>query len=160
MPVLDSPLGLRTPMGATLRSGGAMVRTWAPNAVDVFVATDVAATAAWTSWTPGPADRLRPLGDGTWAGFVPAMGEGDPRPRCRRRRELQRRGAPRLRDRVPVAGAVHEVFNSDFYDHLPNPWVTGNHGGIVADGPAGATYPHSARLTIPANGALVFTREA
>jgi 1,4-alpha-glucan branching enzyme len=29
-------------------------------------------------WTPDPADRLGSLGDGTWAGFAPGMGEGAP----------------------------------------------------------------------------------
>ncbi len=78
MPVLDAPLGRQTPMGATLDGGGALFRTWAPEALEVFVATDAGATAGWTSWSPGDADRLRRLGDGTWAGFVPGMADGDP----------------------------------------------------------------------------------
>jgi 1,4-alpha-glucan branching enzyme len=65
-------------MGATLHPGGALFRTWAPNAQDVYVVTDAGATSEWTIWSPVPSDRLVPLGDGTWAGFVPSLGEGDP----------------------------------------------------------------------------------
>src|SRR5687768_3895281 len=78
MPVLDSPLGWNTPMGATLHAGGTTLRTWAPTARDVFVAIDAAVTGNWSLWSPGPSDRLRPLGDGTWAGFVQGLGDGDP----------------------------------------------------------------------------------
>jgi 1,4-alpha-glucan branching enzyme len=53
-------------------------------------------------------------------------------------------------------GSWREVFNSDLYDHFPNPWVAGNNGRITADGPPGRVYPHSAWLKIPANGALVY----
>jgi 1,4-alpha-glucan branching enzyme len=78
MTVLETPLGRHTPMGATLHPGGALFRTWAPNAQDVYVVTDAGATSEWTIWSPVPSDRLVPLGDGTWAGFVPSLGEGDP----------------------------------------------------------------------------------
>jgi len=54
--------------------------------------------------------------------------------------------------RFPRAGRWREVFNSDYYDHWPNPWVAGNAGSVIADGP-----DRSAALTIPANGLLVFT---
>jgi 1,4-alpha-glucan branching enzyme len=57
---------------------------------------------------------------------------------------------------LPRSGYWAEVFNSDFYDHFPNPWVFGNGGGIRGDGPGGQTYPHTASIRIPANGALVF----
>jgi 1,4-alpha-glucan branching enzyme len=65
-------------MGATLQAGGATLRTLAPNARDLFLATDAIASVGWTSWSPGPKDRLKPLGDGTWAGFVAGVGESDP----------------------------------------------------------------------------------
>lgn len=58
----------------------------------------------------------------------------------------------------PHAGAWREVFNSDFYDHLPNPQVAGNGGGVNAAGPPLHGFPHSASVTIPANGLLVFAR--
>ena len=49
----------------------------------------------------------------------------------------------------PRPGRWREAFNSDYYDHFPNPWVAGNGGVVDASGPA--------RLTIPANAMLVFT---
>jgi 1,4-alpha-glucan branching enzyme len=59
----------------------------------------------------------------------------------------------------PLPGRWHEAFNSDFYDHCPNPMVAGNTGGVTADGPPMHGLPHSAQLTIPANSLLVFTRD-
>ncbi|MBV9561641.1 MAG: alpha amylase C-terminal domain-containing protein [Bradyrhizobium sp.] len=58
----------------------------------------------------------------------------------------------------PAAGEWREIFNSDVYDNWVNPNVAGNDGGVVADGPAMHGQPASARLTIPANGLLVFAR--
>jgi 1,4-alpha-glucan branching enzyme len=54
----------------------------------------------------------------------------------------------------PSAGTWAEVFNSDVYDHYPNPIASGNAGRIVtaADGVAS--------LVIPANGVIVFVRES
>ena len=65
-------------MGATLVEGGATLRTWAPSALDVYVVTAGQPTSGWSAWTPVPSERLVPLGDGTWAGFVPDLREGDP----------------------------------------------------------------------------------
>jgi 1,4-alpha-glucan branching enzyme len=59
----------------------------------------------------------------------------------------------------PQPGHWYEVFNSDFYDHLPNPSVTGNAGGIYAGGGPMHGLPYSAAVTIPANGLLVFARD-
>jgi len=68
-----------TPMGATVVHNGVTFRTWAPNARDVFLLRNLEILdAPPADWTPDPADRLIPLGDGTWAGFVPGMGEGAP----------------------------------------------------------------------------------
>ena len=58
---------------------------------------------------------------------------------------------------LPWPGQWREVFNSDFYDHCPNPHVAGSGGQATADGP-GAIYPWSACLRIPANGAIVLAR--
>jgi 1,4-alpha-glucan branching enzyme len=60
---------------------------------------------------------------------------------------------------LPWPGRWQEVFNSDVYDHFPNPWAAGNGGSVFADGSAGKQYPYTARIRIPANGALVFARE-
>ena len=59
---------------------------------------------------------------------------------------------------LPWPGFWHEVFNSDVYDNFPNPWVSGNGGGVLADATPGRSYPHSAKITIPANGAIVLAR--
>jgi 1,4-alpha-glucan branching enzyme len=77
MPVLAENIGHSTPMGATVVPGGATFRTWAPSAQDVYIVTDAHATASWSHWTPNQPDRLVALGDGTWAGFVPGIGDGD-----------------------------------------------------------------------------------
>ena len=78
MPVLEQHIGPHTPMGATLVADGVTFRTWAPSALDVYCVTDGLATSSADGWSPDAADRLVPLGDGTWAGFVPGLGDGDP----------------------------------------------------------------------------------
>ena len=66
-----------TPMGANLVVGGATFRTWAPRARDVYLLTgDALELSATTGFTPSPDDRLTPLGDGTWAGFVAGAEDG------------------------------------------------------------------------------------
>ncbi len=59
----------------------------------------------------------------------------------------------------PQSGRWWEVFNSDYYDHRPNPWVAGNNGAIDAQPTPRDGLPASATLRIPANGLLVFARE-
>ena len=56
----------------------------------------------------------------------------------------------------PRPGFWREVFNSDYYDNLPNPQVAGNGGGVVADGGPMHGLPCSAAVAIPANGVVVF----
>jgi len=58
----------------------------------------------------------------------------------------------------PGAGQWREIFNSDFYDQLPNPTTAGNGGSILADGQPWDGMPNSADIVIPANGFVVFTR--
>jgi len=58
---------------------------------------------------------------------------------------------------MPVPGLWREVFNSDVYDNLPNPWVAGNAGAVVADGEALHGLPASAAFVLPANSVLVFS---
>jgi 1,4-alpha-glucan branching enzyme len=66
-----------TPMGANLVAGGATFRTWAPRAKNVYVLTgDTLAQASGAGWAPSADDRLTPLGDETWAGFLPGAGDG------------------------------------------------------------------------------------
>ena len=58
----------------------------------------------------------------------------------------------------PGSGQWREIFNSDFYDQMPNPNTAGNGGGIFANGPSWDGMPVSADITIPANGFVVFSR--
>jgi 1,4-alpha-glucan branching enzyme len=56
----------------------------------------------------------------------------------------------------PRPGRWREIFNSDYYDNFPNPWVAGNNGGVTADGAGMHGFGQSATLTIPANSVLIF----
>ena len=58
----------------------------------------------------------------------------------------------------PSTGEWHEIFNSDFYDQMPNPNTAGNGGHIFANGQPWDDMPTSAEITIPANGFVVFSR--
>ncbi len=58
----------------------------------------------------------------------------------------------------PKSGYWKEEINSDVYDNWVNPWVAGNGGGIEATGGGMHGLPFSARITIPANGILIFSR--
>jgi 1,4-alpha-glucan branching enzyme len=59
----------------------------------------------------------------------------------------------------PLPGYWRERHNSDAYDRFPNPWTQGNFGGVTADGPPLHGLGHSAGVTVPANGLLVFARD-
>jgi 1,4-alpha-glucan branching enzyme len=61
---------------------------------------------------------------------------------------------------LPASGRWIEVFNSDVYDHWVNPWLAGNGGGVVADGPGLHGLPASARIVIPANTVVVLALDA
>jgi len=59
---------------------------------------------------------------------------------------------------LPWPGGWREIFNSDYYDHFPNPQAAGNRGGTVAAGPPMHGFGQSATVTIPANGVLLLAR--
>jgi len=60
----------------------------------------------------------------------------------------------------PYFGSWLEVFNSDLYDNWVNPMVAGNRGGIFASGGPLHGFQASANVVIPANGVVVFARDA
>ncbi|HWY21344.1 MAG TPA: alpha amylase C-terminal domain-containing protein [Candidatus Acidoferrum sp.] len=60
----------------------------------------------------------------------------------------------------PYSGSWVEVFNSDAYDSWVNPTVAGNGGGILASGGPLHGFAASANVVIPANGMVVFARDA
>jgi hypothetical protein len=64
---------------------------------------------------------------------------------------------------LPVGGVLQGVFNASAYDIMPtgdgyNAGVPGNPGGIDGNGRPLEGRPNSTRVTIPANGFLVFGR--
>ncbi len=78
MAVTQKHVDDHTPMGATLRDGGATFRTWAPSAREVYVITDALAAARQPGWAPAATDSLARRADGSWAGFVPGVANGTP----------------------------------------------------------------------------------
>ncbi len=56
----------------------------------------------------------------------------------------------------PRRGYWSEVFNSDAYDHWPNPQVAGNQGGLSAQSRPMHGLETSAAIVIPANSILIF----
>jgi 1,4-alpha-glucan branching enzyme len=60
---------------------------------------------------------------------------------------------------LPWPGRWAEVFNSDAYDHFPNPMVAGNGGSVEAGWRGGDAYPFVADVVLPANAAIVLARD-
>jgi len=118
----------------TSPAGGATFRLWAPGAQQIYICGDFNAWAqdASSVLSKGAADYWAGVQESTWFEYA----VGFPRP-----------------------GAWIEAFNSDVYDNWVNPWAVGNGGGIGADGGPLHGLPASARITIPANGVVVFTRD-
>ena len=66
------PATANPPTGATVVPGGATFRIWAPRASSVHVVGN------FNAWNPDPASELNSIGGGQWAGFIPALRDGDP----------------------------------------------------------------------------------
>ena len=60
----------RLPFGANVRGGGVEFRVWAPAAIEVYVSGD------FNRWRQDESSRLSNDGRGTWAGFIPGIGDG------------------------------------------------------------------------------------
>jgi 1,4-alpha-glucan branching enzyme len=60
---------------------------------------------------------------------------------------------------MPRSGHWFEVFNSDYFDHYPNPEVRGNGGSIAAYSRPRDGMSASATICLPANSLLVFALE-
>jgi 1,4-alpha-glucan branching enzyme len=58
----------------------------------------------------------------------------------------------------PGGGEWREIFNSDLYEHWPNPDITSNGGGVFAEPQPLHDYGYSAALVLPANSILAFAR--
>ncbi|HET7343786.1 MAG TPA: alpha amylase C-terminal domain-containing protein [Methylomirabilota bacterium] len=72
MTLSQQHIDAHTPMGATLVTGGATFRVWAPGALAVHLRL-----AAGPAWTPDDANALMRDASGYWAGFVPGVRDGD-----------------------------------------------------------------------------------
>lgn len=72
MTASQSHISPQTPMGANLIAGGATVRVWAREALEVYVALGGA-----SGWRKNPNDLLVSDQNGYWAGFVPGVRDGD-----------------------------------------------------------------------------------
>ncbi|MDK2745296.1 MAG: alpha amylase C-terminal domain-containing protein [Nitrospira sp.] len=66
-----------TPLGATLVPGGATFRTWAPTALEVYIALGHLTGTAPGAFPKNPGDLLVKDAHGYWAGFVPGIKDGD-----------------------------------------------------------------------------------
>jgi 1,4-alpha-glucan branching enzyme len=66
-----------TPLGATLVPGGATFRTWAPMALEVYVALDDRGTNEQSVWEKNPDDLLVKDENGYWGGFFPDVEDGN-----------------------------------------------------------------------------------
>jgi 1,4-alpha-glucan branching enzyme len=64
------PNANQVPLGATIVPGGVNFRAWAPRASEVRVIGDF---NKWVVTDPG--GLLQPVGDETWAGFIPGLGK-------------------------------------------------------------------------------------
>ena len=66
-----------TPMGANIVPGGVTFRTWAPAALETYIALQQPTGTAAAAFAKMPADLLVKDVNGFWAGFVPGMKDGD-----------------------------------------------------------------------------------
>src|SRR5689334_14384077 len=77
MPTSQQHINSNTPLGATLISGGATFRTWAPNATEVYVAIKYPGGTVASAFKKDPNCLLVKDANGFWAGFMPGIVDGD-----------------------------------------------------------------------------------
>lgn len=77
MPASQLNINLNTPPGANLAAGGATFRTWAPAAVEVYIALKQPAGTAGLAFPKNPNHLLVKDAAGYWGGFVPGIKDGD-----------------------------------------------------------------------------------
>ena len=77
MPASQINIDSNTPLGANLALGGATFRTWAPNAVEVYLALKQPAGTTPAAFPKNPDDLLVKDTNGYWSGFVPGVKDGD-----------------------------------------------------------------------------------
>src|SRR6267142_1046188 len=77
MPASQSNITSSTPLGATLAPGGVTFRTWAPEALEVYIALKQPTGTVPADIPKNPGDLLVKDGEDFWAGFVPGLKDGD-----------------------------------------------------------------------------------
>jgi 1,4-alpha-glucan branching enzyme len=77
MPASQLNITPNTPLGATLVSGGATFRTWAPCALEVYIALGHPTGTAPSAFPKNAGDLLVKDANGYWAGFVADIKDGD-----------------------------------------------------------------------------------
>ena len=77
MPASQSNITSSTPLGATLAPGGVTFRTWAPKALEVYIALKQPTGTAPAAFPKNSGDLLVKDAEGFWAGFVPGLKDGD-----------------------------------------------------------------------------------
>ena len=77
MPTSQLHINSNTPLGANLVSGGATFRTWAPSALEVYVALKQPGERPSAAFLKNPSDLLVKDDNGYWGGFVPGIKDGD-----------------------------------------------------------------------------------
>jgi 1,4-alpha-glucan branching enzyme len=77
MSASQSNITSSTPLGATLAPGGVTFRTWAPNALEVYIASKQPSGTAPAAFLKNSGDLLVKDAEGCWGGFVPGLNDGD-----------------------------------------------------------------------------------
>ena len=77
MPASQSNITSSTPLGATLAPGGVTFRTWAPKALEVYIALKQPTGTVPAAFPKNSGDLLVKDAEDFWAGFVPGLKDGD-----------------------------------------------------------------------------------
>ena len=77
MPASQSNITSSTPLGATLAPGGVTFRTWAPKALEVYIASKQPTGTAPAAFPKNSGDLLVKDAEESWGGFVPGLKDGD-----------------------------------------------------------------------------------
>jgi 1,4-alpha-glucan branching enzyme len=77
MPASQLNITPNTPLGGNLVPGGATFRTWAPNALEVYIALLPPGGSPPGPFPKNPGDLLVKDANGYWSGFVPGLKDGD-----------------------------------------------------------------------------------
>ena len=77
MPLSQIHITSNTPLGANVVSSGATFRTWAPQALELYLVLKKTKEDSPTNFPKNPSNLLVKDSDGYWGGFVPGVKDGD-----------------------------------------------------------------------------------